>query len=246
MVLPTRQCITCPCPTTSTTCPVMPIDRCPCNVQISHLLPCPILPSDPVMARQFPTISRIPYLSAEIVVPIEDKAAIDYLRKLGYVEESSLSPANLCQNLPSGALPPSDQAALFNLQSRPAMIPLSMQPAIAIQTPQLIHHQPMPFHFLPNINTLQQQPGFAQLNSMQPINILSMQEQDKQQWITPRSDGYIRSNLHFSAPDTSHKHNDFMPCQDCNPPGKTNATATPSICEVMLILSAVIGWLKAL
>lgn len=56
--------------------------------------------------------------TAEVVVPLDDKPAIEYLRKLGYVEESNLSAANICHptNLPVNILSPDEVVALV-LQS---------------------------------------------------------------------------------------------------------------------------------
>ncbi|MCP9261791.1 hypothetical protein DINM_005116 [Dirofilaria immitis] len=79
MVLPTRQCISCPCPITPTICPIMPVDHCPCSVQIRHLLPCPIV-SNTLQVKS----RRRKRQMAEVVVPLDDKPAIEYLRKLGY------------------------------------------------------------------------------------------------------------------------------------------------------------------
>ncbi|VDN48698.1 unnamed protein product [Gongylonema pulchrum] len=42
MVLPVRQCVPCPCSAAPTVCPLVPINHCPCNVQIGQLLPCPV------------------------------------------------------------------------------------------------------------------------------------------------------------------------------------------------------------
>lgn len=46
MVLPARQCIPCPCAAASNACPIVPVNHCPCNVQIGQLLPCPIFASE--------------------------------------------------------------------------------------------------------------------------------------------------------------------------------------------------------
>lgn len=52
-------------------------------------------------------------------MPVEDKAAIEYLRKLGYVEESNLLTANICHptNLPATILSPDELVAFHLLQS---------------------------------------------------------------------------------------------------------------------------------
>lgn len=52
------------------------------------------------------------HFPVEVEVPVDDKAAIEHLRKLGYTEESNLSPSKLCQlpNSPIGLSAPNKVA----------------------------------------------------------------------------------------------------------------------------------------
>ncbi|VDK67331.1 unnamed protein product [Litomosoides sigmodontis] len=169
MVLPSRKCVFCPCPATSTACSVMPVGHCPCNVQISRLLPCPVTSGAFQVGNQ-----RRKRQMTEITVSMEDKPAIEYLRKLGYVEESSLSTANICHptNLPATILSPDEKTA--------AVVPIPMQPFAGV----LSAHRPLPVPLLANY--VPQQSLFGEISGMQPMNFALMsQQQEKRQRMTP-------------------------------------------------------------
>ncbi|VDO31890.1 unnamed protein product [Onchocerca flexuosa] len=195
MVLPRRQCILCTCPMTSTSCPVMPADHCPCSVQIGQLLPCPI------SSGKFQVRSRRRKRQmAEVVVPADDKSAIEYLRKLGYVEESNLSPANICHpsNLPANIILPNEKTA--------AVIPVAMEPYQAVLPAQ----QQIPMQLLPNL--MLQQPAFDGMNGMQLMNLalLHQQQQEKQQRMVPSglNEQSKLTNLLASQSDNQLNKND--------------------------------------
>uniref|UniRef100_A0A1I7VX87 Protein muscleblind n=1 Tax=Loa loa TaxID=7209 RepID=A0A1I7VX87_LOALO len=192
MILPVRKCISCPCPATPTTCPVMPFDHCPCNVQISQLLPCPIV-------------------SVEVIVPLDDKPAIEYLRRLGYVEEFNLSSANICHpiSLSANVLSPDEKTA--------AVVPVPMQPFQAA----LFAQQQIPIQLL--TNSMPQQFAFGGINGVQPLNFaLVSQQQEKQQRMIPSGSAEQSklTDLLASPPNTQLKIND-----DCQPPRITKSAA---------------------
>ncbi|KAM3719297.1 50S ribosomal protein [Dirofilaria immitis] len=221
MVLPTRQCISCPCPITPTICPIMPVDHCPCSVQIRHLLPCPIV-SNTLQVKS----RRRKRQMAEVVVPLDDKPAIEYLRKLGYVEEFNLSPANICHptNLPTNIFSPNEKTI--------AVIPIPMQ---SYQS-ALPARQQIPIQFL------SKQSAFDGINDAQSMNfVLTHQQQEKQQrMVSSGSDEQSKlTNLLVSPSETQLKIND-----DCQLPGRAKS-ATAARSRIMFIAVAIIVWIKS-
>ncbi|EFO20444.2 hypothetical protein LOAG_08047 [Loa loa] len=194
MILPVRKCISCPCPATPTTCPVMPFDHCPCNVQISQLLPCPIV-SGTFQVRS----RRRKRQMVEVIVPLDDKPAIEYLRRLGYVEEFNLSSANICHpiSLSANVLSPDEKTA--------AVVPVPMQPFQAA----LFAQQQIPIQLL--TNSMPQQFAFGGINGVQPLNFaLVSQQQEKQQRMIPSGSAEQSklTDLLASPPNTQLKIND--------------------------------------
>ncbi|CAG9531276.1 unnamed protein product [Cercopithifilaria johnstoni] len=217
MVLPIRKCVLCPCPTTSTTCPIMPIDHCPCSVQINQLLPCPIS-SGALQIRN----RRRKRQMAEVVVSLDDKLAIEYLRKLGYVEEFNLSAANICYptNLPVNILSPNEKTA--------AVVSIPMQ---SFPVAPSAHQQiPIPF----STNYVPQQSIFGGISGMQPMNFALMPQ--PQRMVT--SGSIEQPKLFAAPPDTQFKMN-----EDCQPPGRTKSAAAARS-RIMLIALVVIVWIK--
>ncbi|KAL3994701.1 hypothetical protein ACH3XW_22785 [Acanthocheilonema viteae] len=225
MVLPIRKCVLCPCPTTSTNCPVMPVDHCPCNVQIRHLLPCPIT-SGAFHIRN----RRRKRQMAEVIVPLDDKAAIEYLRKLGYVEEFNLSTANICHptDLPASILSPDEKTG--------AVVPIPMQ---SFQD-TFYAHQQIPIPLLANY--IPQQPVFGGISGMKPMNFALMPpQQEKQQRNMPSgTDEQPKlTDLFPSSSDTQLKMNN-----ECQPARRTKSAAAARS-RIMLIALTVILCMKS-
>uniref|UniRef100_A0A7I4NIZ8 Uncharacterized protein n=1 Tax=Brugia malayi TaxID=6279 RepID=A0A7I4NIZ8_BRUMA len=219
MVLPLRKCVPCPCPTTPTTCPVMPVDHCPCSVKVNQLLPCPI-----ALGIFQAKNRRRKRQMTEVIVPLDDKLAIEYLRKLGYVEEFNLSSANICHptNLLGNVLSPDERSA--------AVIPIPVQPfqgALSV-------HQQIPVELL--ANSMPQQFAFGGISGVQAMNLpLTPQEQVP----SGSAEQPKLKDLLASPSDTRLKMN-----EDCQPSGRRkSATATRS--RITLITFAVIVWIRS-
>uniref|UniRef100_A0A0R3RFR4 Uncharacterized protein n=1 Tax=Elaeophora elaphi TaxID=1147741 RepID=A0A0R3RFR4_9BILA len=249
MVLPVRKCVPCPCPSTPTTCPIVPADHCPCGVQIGQLLPCPIAPGKKFFALVANMLSKITYTTetynlnikisfsllfvsyklnyshllfsgvfqirnqrrkrqmSEVIVPLDDKRAIEYLRKLGYVEESSLSPANICHptNLPANILSPDEVVTSILRTAALAPIPIqSFQGALAA-------HQQIPIQLLANYSQYipAQQSLLGGISGVQPMNFaLLPQQQEKQQRLASAGSVEQSKLTDFFASQSGNQLND--------------------------------------
>uniref|UniRef100_A0A915PCP4 Uncharacterized protein n=1 Tax=Setaria digitata TaxID=48799 RepID=A0A915PCP4_9BILA len=211
MVLPVRQCIPCPCTTAPTTCPVVPFDHCPCNVKVGMF-----------SAKN----RRRKRQMAEVIVPVDDKAAIEYLRKLGYVEEFNLF-ANICHSANS----PADD------KRTAAMVPIPIQASFPLYGVPPTHQQ-IPIQLLSNL--MPQQSAFSGISGLQPINFAPVQQQQQQQWMIPSGPNEQPKSKHLftSLPNPQPQLND-----DCQPAGRTKSAAAVRS-KILLVTAAVIVWLK--